>query len=272
MAGLRATQLNLHSQNSENSSVVANTKNALLGKSTTMGRNTRTVMGDLGNNAAGSNRAGLRAKDNNAPVQKPGRTLAKQKGTASLKQVLQGPPKPVVSENVPVKPTRQLRKRSREATEKPQPDSMEVDSLPQDPSQDVEMEVDQPVITEGFSTNKLVQFNIEDIDSEDVDDPQLVVDYVNEIYEYMRMMERSQAIKKDYLNGKIGAILPKMRSVLIEWLVEVHQQFSLLQETLYLSVAILDRFMQVAAEKIPRKHLQLVGVSAMFIAAKYEEM
>ena len=34
----------------------------------------------------------------------------------------------------------------------------------QDPSQDVEMEVEQPVITEGFSTNKLVQFNIEDID------------------------------------------------------------------------------------------------------------
>jgi len=272
MAGLRATQLNLHSQNSENSSVVANAKNALLGKSTTMGRSTRTVMGDIGNNAAGSNRAGLRAKDNNAPVQKPGRTLAKQKGTASLKQVLQGPAKPVVSENVPAKPTRQLRKRSREATEKPQPDSMEVDPLPQDPSQDVEMEVEQPVVTEGFSTNKLVQFNIEDIDSEDVDDPQLVVDYVNEIYEYMRMMEKSQAIKKDYLTGKIGAILPKMRSVLVEWLVEVHQQFSLLQETLYLSVAILDRFMQVAAEKIPRKHLQLVGVSAMFIAAKYEEM
>ena len=143
-----------------------------------------------------------------------------------------------------------------------------------------------------------------------MDDPQLVVDYVNEIYEYMRMMERSQAIKKDYLTGKIGkkvnivvfliiwlswwksmscsfesrilrwdveinpdnsenkpskawlsckgqfhshswclfpgAILPKMRSVLVEWLVEVHQQFSLLQETLYLSVAILDRFMQVS--------------------------
>jgi len=58
----------------------------------------------------------------------------------------------------------------------------------------------------------------------------------------------------------------------VEWLVEVHQQFSLLQETLYLSVAILDRYMQVAAEKVPRKSLQLVGVTAMFIAAKYEEM
>merc|ERR1719318_2552363 len=63
-----------------------------------------------------------------------------------------------------------------------------------------------------------------------------------------------------------------MRSVLVEWLVEVHQQFSLLQETLYFSVAILDRYMQVACEKVPRKSLQLVGVTAMFIASKYEEM
>ena len=76
---------------------------------------------------------------------------------------------------------------------------------------------------------------------------QLVVDYVNEIYEYMRMMERSQSVKKDYLTGKTGAIIPKMRSVLVEWLVEVHQQFALLQETLYLSVAVLDRYMQVLA-------------------------
>merc|ERR1712198_394241 len=265
MAGVRATQFGL--QNYENQNLVANAKNAILGK-TAVTRSTRTALGELGNKA-GANRTALRAKDSNipAPAQKPVRTLNKQKGTASL----QGLQKPLVTKNeaAPPKPVRQLRKRSKSNGE-----AMDVDSLPQE-SQDVEMEVELPSVvacTEGFSTNKLVQFNIEDIDSEDVDDPQLVVDYVNEIYEYMRMMERSQAIKKDYLHGKIGAILPKMRSVLIEWLVEVHQQFSLLQETLYLSVAILDRFMQVAAEKIPRKHLQLVGVSAMFIAAKYEEM
>ena len=68
---------------------------------------------------------------------------------------------------------------------------------------------------------------------------------MNEIYEYMRMMERAQSVKKDYLGGKTGVIIPKMRSVLVEWLVEVHQQFALLQETLYLSVAVLDRYMQV---------------------------
>jgi len=265
MAGVRATQFGL--QNSENQNLVANAKNALLGK-TAVTRSTRTALGELGNKA-GANRTALRAKDTNipAPAQKPVRTLNKQKGTASL----QGLQKPLVTKNeaAPPKPVRQLRKRSKSNGE-----AMDVDSLPQE-SQDVEMEVELPSVvacTEGFSTNKLVQFNIEDIDSEDVDDPQLVVDYVNEIYEYMRMMERAQSVKKDYLGGKTGVIIPKMRSVLVEWLVEVHQQFALLQETLYLSVAVLDRYMQVAAEKVPRKHLQLVGVTAMFIASKYEEM
>lgn len=54
-----------------------------------------------------------------------------------------------------------------------------------------------------------------------------------------------------------GLILPKMRAVLVDWLVEVHQQFSMLQETLYLTVAILDRFLQKSASKIPRKSLQV---------------
>ena len=63
-----------------------------------------------------------------------------------------------------------------------------------------------------------------------------------------------------------------MRAVLIDWLVDVHLQFSMLQETLYLTVAILDRFLQRSAKDIQRKSLQLVGVSAMFIASKYEEM
>ena len=35
-----------------------------------------------------------------------------------------------------------------------------------------------------------------------------------------------------------------MRAVLVDWLIQVHQQFNLLQETLYLTVAILDRFLQ----------------------------
>jgi len=112
---------------------------------------------------------------------------------------------------------------------------------------------------------------IEDPDVHDKDNPQLVVEYVNDIYSYLRTLEVTQSIKAGYLAGQTE-ILPKMRSVLIDWLVGVHLQFHLLQETLYTTVAILDRFLQVDITNVTRKKLQLVGVSAMLIAAKYEEI
>lgn len=40
-------------------------------------------------------------------------------------------------------------------------------------------------------------------------------------------------------------IRPSMRAILVDWMVEVHGRFKLLQETLYLTVATMDRFLQV---------------------------
>ena len=62
----------------------------------------------------------------------------------------------------------------------------------------------------------------------------------------------------------------KMRSILIDWLVEVHLKFKLMPETLYLTVNLIDRFLE--KEQIMRNKLQLVGVTAMFVASKYEEI
>mmetsp|Transcript_29971 Transcript_29971/g.26538 ORF Transcript_29971/g.26538 Transcript_29971/m.26538 type:complete len:368 (+) Transcript_29971:666-1769(+) len=62
----------------------------------------------------------------------------------------------------------------------------------------------------------------------------------------------------------------KMRRILVDWLLKVHSKFKLLPETLYLTVNILDRYL--SQEKITRKILQLVGVTAMHIACKYEEI
>lgn len=62
----------------------------------------------------------------------------------------------------------------------------------------------------------------------------------------------------------------KMRSILIDWLVEVHHKFKLVPETLYVTVNLIDRYL--AAKPVTRNKLQLVGVTAMFIAAKYEEI
>ena len=62
----------------------------------------------------------------------------------------------------------------------------------------------------------------------------------------------------------------KMRAILIDWLVEVHLKFKLMPETLYLTVNLIDRFL--AIKPVTRKNLQLVGVTAMLIASKYEEI
>ncbi|XP_010178659.1 PREDICTED: G2/mitotic-specific cyclin-B2 [Mesitornis unicolor] len=110
--------------------------------------------------------------------------------------------------------------------------------------------------------------NVEDIDAEDWGNPQLCSDYVKDIYLYLRELELQQSIRSHYLDGSM--INGRMRAILVDWLVQVHSRFQLLQETLYMSVAIMDRFLQ--SHPVPRKKLQLVGVTALLVASKYEEM
>ncbi|EOY26705.1 Cyclin B2,3 isoform 1 [Theobroma cacao] len=65
-------------------------------------------------------------------------------------------------------------------------------------------------------------------------------------------------------------IKERMRGILIDWLIEVHYKFELMEETLYLTVNLIDRFL--AIQQVVRKKLQLVGVTAMLLACKYEEV
>merc|ERR1719499_1998565 len=62
----------------------------------------------------------------------------------------------------------------------------------------------------------------------------------------------------------------RMRAVLVDWLVEVHAGFRLKQETLFLAVNLLDRYL--ASAHVERSRLQLVGVVSLFVAAKFEEV
>lgn len=65
-------------------------------------------------------------------------------------------------------------------------------------------------------------------------------------------------------------ITSSMRSVLVDWLVEVVDEFTLQPKTLYLAVSIIDRFLSHMS--VLRGKLQLVGSTAMYIAAKIEEI
>lgn len=62
----------------------------------------------------------------------------------------------------------------------------------------------------------------------------------------------------------------KMRAILIDWLVEVQERYKLRYLTLHLTVGIIDRYLSL--RDVKRRQLQLLGVTAMFIAAKYEEI
>jgi cyclin B len=117
-----------------------------------------------------------------------------------------------------------------------------------------------------LSTTGLIPY--EDIDQNDFDDPQAVAEYVNDIYEYL-MEKEKDGVDPRYINSQVD-VNEKMRAILVDWLVEVHRMFKLLPETLFLSVALIDRYLSLT--QISREKLQLVGVTAMLIASKYEEI
>ncbi|KAK3113604.1 G2/mitotic-specific cyclin [Teratosphaeriaceae sp. CCFEE 6253] len=108
-----------------------------------------------------------------------------------------------------------------------------------------------------------------DLDTEDLDDPLMVAEYVHEIFDYMKQLEITTQPNPDYMSNQ-GELEWKMRGILVDWLVEVHIRFRLLPETLFLTVNIIDRFLSAKVVQLDR--LQLVGVTAMFIASKYEEV
>ncbi|KAI5640500.1 G2/mitotic-specific cyclin-B [Phthorimaea operculella] len=152
--------------------------------------------------------------------------------------------------------------------------------------------------------------DIEDIDAGD-NNPLVVSIYIKDIYDYLRQLELQFPIEEDYLKkqavitGKMRATLMdwlvevqrqfslvletfqltvgiidrylqavitgKMRATLMDWLVEVQRQFSLVLETFQLTVGIIDRYLQIVPN-VQRDRLQLIGVTAMYIASKYEEI
>ncbi|KAM7202436.1 hypothetical protein V8F33_002844 [Rhypophila sp. PSN 637] len=110
---------------------------------------------------------------------------------------------------------------------------------------------------------------VKDLDTEDLDDPLMVAEYANEIFEYLRDLECNTVPNPEYMSHQ-DDLEWKTRGILIDWLIEVHTRFHLLPETLFLAVNIIDRFLSEKVVQLDR--LQLVGITAMFIASKYEEV
>lgn len=101
------------------------------------------------------------------------------------------------------------------------------------------------------------------------DEITLVTEYSEEIYDYMSRLEEESMPGKRYIDGQTE-ITWEMRQTLVDWLLQLHLRYGLLPETLFIAVNIVDRFLTKRVVSLVK--LQLVGVTAMFIAAKYEEI
>lgn len=107
---------------------------------------------------------------------------------------------------------------------------------------------------------------VKHFDQENWNDPFQVSHYAMTIFDYLTFQERKYQIH-DYIPNQ-PELSKWMRSLLIDWMVEVQESFELNHETLYLSVKIVDSYL--GKEVVSKDALQLVGAAALLIACKYD--
>ena len=101
------------------------------------------------------------------------------------------------------------------------------------------------------------------------ENPQNVDEYFDDICEELSKHEEKYLVDPDYMSNQ-NDINHRMRAILIDWLIDVHLKYRLVPNTIYIAVNLIDRYLAIA--ETSRSKLQLVGVTAMFIACKYEEI
>ena len=108
----------------------------------------------------------------------------------------------------------------------------------------------------------------EDLEDEAMD-PTMVAEYAEEIYAHLRYLEVKMLPNPFYMEEQ-NELQWSMRSVLMDWLVQVHSRCNLLPETLFITANFVDRFL--SGKIVSLGKLQLVGATALFLAAKKEEI
>ena len=100
----------------------------------------------------------------------------------------------------------------------------------------------------------------------------MVAEFASEIYKNMRIMETKLKVDANYLSKVQDPTEVKdtSRAFLIEWIIDVHRKFRLRAETLYVTVFIVDRFLSL--KKIKKHGLHILGITALLISTKYEEI
>ena len=100
-------------------------------------------------------------------------------------------------------------------------------------------------------------------------DVQNADEYFDDICQELFSNEEKYLVDPKYMSNQ-SDINHRMRAILIDWLIDVHLKYKLVPQTMYIAVNLIDRYLE--KNETNRAKLQLVGVTAMFIACKYEEI
>ena len=109
-------------------------------------------------------------------------------------------------------------------------------------------------------------------DTSKINNIQIPKEYLNIIY-YNLLKEEEKGIKPmpDYTYmSRQNEINDKMRSILVDWIIDVHFKFGFTDETLFMTISIIDRYLSIC--QITRTNFQLLGITALMIACKHEEI
>jgi hypothetical protein len=102
-----------------------------------------------------------------------------------------------------------------------------------------------------------------------IQDPQCVPQFFVSIENQLIQTKHLSLPCPNYMSRQ-SDINEKMRAILIDWLVDVCLKYKMRPQTLFIVVDVVDRFL--SQTQIKRNHLQLVGISALMLVAKYEEI
>ncbi|XP_057658839.1 G1/S-specific cyclin-E1 [Diorhabda carinulata] len=93
-----------------------------------------------------------------------------------------------------------------------------------------------------------------------------------EVWLYMVYKEEASLnLRNPRLFEDFSNFMPRMRAILLDWVMEVCEVYHLRRVTYYLCVDYFDRFLSIRPD-VPKNQLQLVGVTCLFLASKLEEV
>lgn len=201
-----------------------------------VGKSRRTALGDISNR--------IKTTNNEKEDRMAKKTRVVNVGRQSSKVAEEPTENVVVHQEETVK--QDTRRRSLDAM---------VDDVDMNPDSDLEVSV--------------AELKLSSVDEADAENPQAAAEYMVDIMKNLMKAETGRVASHNYMS-KQSDINAKMREILVDWLVEVHLKFKLRPETLFLTINLIDRFLERRA--VSRTKLQLVGCTAMLIASKYEEI